>query len=398
MGLDQQLRVGDVVASLRAGVSPVCDPLPPGADDFGVLTLTAVTSGIVDRRYAKRIAASRVKQHWPTVKAGTILITRGSGSRDLVGACVLVESDAPRLILPDTVWVLELREGRLARFLIEFLQSPCGRKAIHKITRGSNGIWKISQGAFLAVPLPPTAPDLVASVSRISELFGQTSQKLTSLLEAKREFKRGVMQALLSGTRRFPEFERFPWRGCQFGQLCEELTARNGNVYGPDRVMGVVKGVGFERMRERVRGKGDLTKYKLVPPGAFAYNPMRLNIGSIAYNDLDTTVLVSPDYVVFRPRPGIAEASYVNQLRRSNYWSSFMDRAGAGSVRVRIYFSDLVRLRVPAPACDEQLRIAQVLTLIDHEIAQLGRLQEVMRAQKRGLLSRLLDDESAVPT
>lgn len=338
-----------------------------------------------------------MQPHWPTVKAGTILVARGSGSRDLVGACVLVEKDEPRLILPDTVWVLEMTAGCSARFLVEFLRSERGRKAIHEIARGSNGIWKISQGAFLAMSLPPTDPHMVATVERISELFNQVGQGMTELLEAKRILKRGVMQALLSGRQRFPQFRSRPWQLFQFGRLCEELTSRNGSTYGAESVMGVVKGVGFERMRERVRGKGDLSRYKLVPPGAFAYNPMRLNIGSIAYNDLDTTVLVSPDYVVFTARPGIAEPAYINQLRWSSYWSSFMDRAGAGSVRVRIYFSDLMRLQIPAPAIDEQRRIAGVLSLLGREVDQLERLQYLKQLQKRCLLARLFEGESAVP-
>lgn len=393
---EQQLRIGNIVASLRAGVSPVCDPDQPGPCEFGVLTLAAVTSGAVHRRHAKRIAASRVQANWPTVRAKTVLVTRGSGSRDLVGASLLVENDEPKLILPDTVWVLEMMEGKSARFLVEFLQSELGRKAIHEIARGSNGIWKISQAAFLALSLPQTTPQVMGAVCRTSELFNQADQRLTDLIAARREFKRGAMRVLLTGRRRHPKFEGRPWSSCHFGQLCEELVIRNGHSYGPESVMGVVKGVGFERMRDRVRGKGDLARYKLVPPGAFAYNPMRLNIGSIAYNDLDSTVLVSPDYVVFRARPGIAEPAYINQLRWSAYWSNFMDRAGAGSVRVRVYFSDLERLLVPAPECEEQRQVASVLSLLDCEINQLTCLQKLMRSQKRGILSRLLNGNSAV--
>jgi type I restriction enzyme S subunit len=205
------------------------------------------------------------------------------------------------------------------------------------------------------------------------------------------------MQHLLTGQKRFPEFKDRPWGRHRFDHLCEELSERNGSKLGADSVMGVIKGVGFEPMRHRVRGKGDLSRYKVVPPGAFAYNPMRLNIGSIAYNNLGRTILVSPDYEVFRARPGIADPEYVNQLRYSAYWSSFMDRAGAGSVRVRIYFTDLARLRVPAPDADEQSRIAGVLRLADLEIDQLAQLHELIEAQRRALLSQLLSGSLALP-
>lgn len=221
---------------------------------------------------------------------------------------------------------------------------------------------------------------------------------LDRLIEAKRTFKCGLMQQLLTGRKRFPEFKGSPWVMHWFDHLCEELSERNGSSLGPDCVMGVIKGVGFEPMRQRVRGKGDLARYKIVPPNAFAYNPMRLNIGSIAFNNSGKTILVSPDYEVFRARDGVADPEYVNQLRYSRYWTSFMDRAGAGSVRVRIYFTDLARLRVPAPNVDEQCRIAEALRLADLEIDQLAQLHELIEAQRRALLSRLLSGSLVVPS
>lgn len=388
--------IASIIARLRAGVSPDCDPVSPGPGEFGVLTVGAVTSGKVIRQHAKRIDAARVKAEWPVVQKGTILVSRANGSRDLVGACVLVEEDDARLILPDKLWALEVAAGRSARFLIEFLRSARGRKAIHAITRGSSGMWNIPQEAFLALQLPRTTERLEAAVSAIAEAFDDMLDLLTAMSDAKRRFKRGVMQQLLTGHKRFPEFGSRPWTFHRFDTLCEELSDRNGNQIGADHLMGVIKGVGFEPMRDRVRGKGDLARYKIVPPGAFAYNPMRLNIGSIAFNELGRSILVSPDYVVFRVRSDVADPEFINQLRYSSYWTSFMKRAGAGSVRVRIYFGDLARLRVPAPALDEQKRVARIFRLLDSEIDQFARLRKSIESQKDAILSRLLNDELSI--
>src|SRR5262249_32203507 len=150
-------------------------------------------------------------------------------------------------------------------------------------------------------------------------------------IRAKRIFKRWLMQKLFTGQKRFPEFRDRPWAMQPFATLCEELSDRNGKRFQSDRVMGVIKGVGFEPMRDRVRGKADLARYKVVPASAFAYNPMRLNIGSIAYNNLGREILVSPDYEVFRVRAKIATGEFVNQLRHSSDWTGFIKRAGAGS-------------------------------------------------------------------
>lgn len=77
-----------------------------------------------------------------------------------------------------------------------------------------------------------------------------------------------------------------------------ESTARNGSRYGRDAIMAVTKSVGMRPMREETIAAA-IDRYKLVKPKAFAYNPMRLNIGSIAMSSFDRDVLVSPDYVVF---------------------------------------------------------------------------------------------------
>ena len=105
--------------------------------------------------------------------------------------------------------------------------------------------------------------------------------------------------------------------------------------------MGVTKAAGMVPMKERVIGSS-LERYKVVQKDWLAYNPMRLNIGSIARWADEEQVLVSPDYVVFRcleepADPGLAP-EYLDQLRRSDEWEQHVSVAGNGSVRIRIYY------------------------------------------------------------
>src|SRR5690606_23562365 len=44
----------------------------------------------------------------------------------------------------------------------------------------------------------------------------------------------------------------------------------------------------------------DLSNYLVVEPNAFAYNPYRINVGSIGLTPKDTFGLVSPAYTVFK--------------------------------------------------------------------------------------------------
>jgi type I restriction enzyme S subunit len=361
------------------------------------LRVANVQSGSLDLTEIKRIEVDRSDVARYSLRAGDVLMTEG-GDFDKLGRGTIWNGEIEPCLHQNHVFAVRCdREQVLAEWLSWVSGSHYGRRYFTLCSKQSTNLASINSTQLKAFPFP--LPSLrqqqkIAAIMKSAE--GETTA-ISRLISAKRTFKRGLMQQLLTGQKRFPEFKERPWVKHRFDDLCEELSERNGSRLGADSVMGVIKGVGFEPMRDRVRGKGDLSRYKVVPPGAFAYNPMRLNIGSIAYNNLGRTILVSPDYEVFRARPAIADSEYVNQLRYSAYWSSFMDRAGSGSVRVRIYFTDLARLRVPAPDADEQSRIADVLRLAAQDIDQLEQLHELIEAQRRALLSSLLSGSLAVP-
>jgi type I restriction enzyme, S subunit len=92
-------------------------------------------------------------------------------------------------------------------------------------------------------------------------------------------------------------------------------------------------------MEERLIAS-DIARYKLVRRNWFAYNPMRLNIGSIARWTGESDILVSPDYVVFKclehAEHGI-DPAYLDHFRQTDGWESFVTEGGDGGVRVRIY-------------------------------------------------------------
>ena len=165
--------------------------------------------------------------------------------------------------------------------------------------------------------------------------------------------------------------------------------------------MAVTKAEGIVPMRERTIA-ADIGRYQIVRKNWFAYNPMRLNIGSIARWRGDNDILVSPDYVVFRcndsngdDEPGI-DPNYLDHLRRSGIWERFVTAAGNGSVRVRIYFSDLAQLKFKLPVLAEQRKIANCLNTADREVAILRAQLEALKRQKKGLMQMLLTGEVRV--
>jgi type I restriction enzyme S subunit len=175
-------------------------------------------------------------------------------------------------------------------------------------------------------------------------------------------------------------------------EVTEESTTRNNGKLPPALVMGVRKDNGIVPMKERLVA-ADISRYKVVRPNWFAYNPMRLNIGSIARWQGGSDILVSPDYVVFRclerSTPAALHPDYLDHFRNSKQWNAFVNEAGDGGVRVRIYYNDISQMRLALPDFVEQKKIADCLDSLDDVIAAEGRKLGAMRQHKQGLMQQL---------
>jgi type I restriction enzyme M protein len=90
-------------------------------------------------------------------------------------------------------------------------------------------------------------------------------------------------------------------------------------------------------------------KYKIIDIGYLAYNPMRINIGSIgiALSDTDRGI-TSPDYVVFRCLDGLSP-EYVFHYLRSEAGKHEINKKTKGSVRFRLYYEQLANIQIPVP-------------------------------------------------
>jgi type I restriction enzyme S subunit len=207
--------------------------------------------------------------------------------------------------------------------------------------------------------------------------------------------KEGELTPALVPKLRFPEFAAEPVRNVLLGDVTEECTSRRGKEMASAPIMGVSKTDGIVPMMARLIGK-DVSRYMLLSPDWFAYNPMRINIGSIARWRGDRDVLVSPDYVVFRcldnSESGIS-ADYLDQFRCSDQWDKFVTGSGDGGVRIRIYYKDLARLSVRLPRLPEQQKIASCLSSVDELISAQARKVDALKTHRKGLMQQLFPRE-----
>lgn len=310
---------------------------------------------------------------------GTILMAIAAN----IGDCAILEFDSA---CPDSVIGISPRDAMDSLFLCYELTEQ--KQRLHYLApAGAQKNLNIDFLRNLPISVPPYPEQ--QKISEILETWDRAIERFENLIAAKRQLKHGLMQQLLTANKGFDGFENQSWRACTLGDVASESILRNNGSLRREKLLAVTKAVGMVPMRERVQGEG-VERCKIVRKGWFAYNPMRLNIGSIAKWDGPQEAMVSGDYVVFRCHEDKLDPAFLDHYRRSYRWQRFVETAGIGSVRVRIWFSDLGTMKLRLPCIEEQRRIADVLDACDDEISILAKQLQALRVQKKGLMQKLL--------
>ena len=170
----------------------------------------------------------------------------------------------------------------------------------------------------------------------------------------------------------------------RLGDYIQEYSVRNKS--GEDiPVYSITNSQGFCRdyFSKEVASK-DKTSYKIVPRGCFAYNPSRINVGSVDWQRDEERVIVSPLYNVFSVSPEI-DQQYLYYYLKSSATSYRIKEVATGSVRDNLRHSMLYDFMIELPSLDVQRQIVSNLDLLASIIRQrnqqLTKLDELIKAR-----------------
>ena len=166
----------------------------------------------------------------------------------------------------------------------------------------------------------------------------------------------------------------------RLGDYIQEYSVKNKDdenisVYSVTNTKGFCK----DYFGKEVASK-DKTTYKIVPYGYFAYNPSRINVGSVDWQRKEKKVIVSPLYNVFSVSPNL-ERQYLYYYLKSDFVLQRIKAVATGSVRDNLKLSMLYEFPIELPKLENQRKIVKILDKVsdviekkEQELKQLNTL------------------------
>ena len=317
-----------------------------------------------------------------------IIPCSGETAQDIAKAsCVLLDDIA----LGGDLNVLRTRQNGI--FLSYYL-NVIAKKDIAKIAQGVSIVHLYAaELENLKILLPPL--DEQKKIAEILSTWDEAINLTINLIENKKQFKKALMQNLLTAKIRFPEFKD-EWREAKLGKFLKEKSDRN--TENIELVLSVTNKFGFVTQVEyfdKSVASDNTANYKIVKRGNFAYNPSRINVGSIALLENYKVGILSPMYAVFECLKNLDDRFLKFWFQSHNFIGNLYKYL-AGSVRESLNFKDMKTISIKLPNLKEQQKIAEVLTACDDEINLLNLKLENLKKQKQGLMQKLLSGKARV--
>ena len=178
---------------------------------------------------------------------------------------------------------------------------------------------------------------------------------------------------------------------CKIGDVIVQVSSRNrgGNNYS---VLSVNNRLGFieqsEQFEDRNVASDDTSNYKIVNRNDFAYNPARINVGSIARLTSFETGIVSPMYICFQTKRQILP-EYMEYFFHTHYFYTEMQKRLEGSVRMCLSWEALCNIPIKIPSIEQQQIIGKRVTQLANKIELEERFHSLLTEQKSFLLKMM---------
>ena len=225
-----------------------------------------------------------------------------------------------------------------------------------------------------------------------SQISASTS-RLTSL----KQMKAASLQAMFPQEGetvpkiRFKEFEG-EWKKVSFKDFTFHAGTKNRDNL-PLESYSISNEFGFIPQNEQFENGGTMTQadkrmYYIVSPNSFAYNPARINVGSLGYYEGKEDVIVSSLYEVFKTDDTICD-KFLLYWFKTDIFQKMIEQFQEGGVRLYFFYDKMCKCSLMRPPLAEQQAIASYFTSLDRQISLQSQRLEKLKQIKSACLDKM---------
>lgn len=178
---------------------------------------------------------------------------------------------------------------------------------------------------------------------------------------------------------------------CKIGDVIFQVSIRNKSKKETN-ILSVSNKWGFveqsEQFEDRIVASEDITNYKVIRTNDFAYNPARINVGSIARLKRYESGIVSPMYICFYTTKALLP-EYLELFFYTQYFKHEMYKRLEGSVRLCLSFEGLTNIPIFIPEITTQREFSMKVNSLETKIGIEETYLDALKAQKQYLLKHM---------
>ena len=290
----------------------------------------------------------------------------------------------------------QIRTKQNRDFIFQYLNfDTFTKKVIEKCTGSNYPAINASVFSNLKISLPPL--DEQEKIAEILSTWDEAINLTINLIESKKQFKKALMQNLLTAKIRFPEFKD-EWKKMKMNDIFTEIDERSTASNQYEILSVTLNGIVPQNthFKKRIASQDD-TGYKILRYGNLVIG-MNLWMGGLDVLTNKDIGIVSPAYRIFKIDDKCNIYFLKNFIKTKKMLKLYIlhSEQGASIVRRNLNLSELLEEKIKLPNLKEQQKIAEVLTACDDEINLLNLKLENLKKQKQGLRQKLLSGKVRV--
>ncbi len=387
----EQRKLGEVleISTCRNGNSYTKEDVLSVSDEFGCVNQI---------RFQGRSFAGADISNYKIVSTGDIVYTRSPLQAKPFGIIKIVRDESG--VVSPLYIVNKVINGNDAEFIYRVFDLPykTNNYLSPLVRKGAKNTMNISEDEWLSGDI------IVSPIGEEQQAIGAFFKDLDNLItlhqrkcDALKKFKKSMLQKMFpQNGESVPEirFAGFTdaWEQRKFSDFTFPAGERNKDDLDLEP-FAITNNQGFIAQSEAHDDFGymkdvDRKMYIVVKPNSFAYNPARINVGSLGYYEGTENVIVSSLYEVFQTAEYVDD-KFLKHWFKTKAFQDWIERLQEGSVRLYFYYDKLCECIMSMPSVEEQRKIGAYLDKIDNLITLHQRKLETLQKMKKSLLQKM---------